>query len=335
VILHPGILALLVGSSIVLVMLAMACWTGLRILRHWDPSSSSELQLDLERRTSLVSTLAGAALGFEVVSAFLFVFTADDIHELFVGAMCATGSLNANPVGWKVLLVKLVILVAAPVWMAFNRFDQRAGDFPIVRAKYLGLLGLLPLVAADLVLQVRYVAGLEPEIVTSCCGSLFSSGGGSVAGELASLPVGPMMVAFYGTVALFLLVAVACLALPWRALRVALSALSLALLGVSLAAVVSFLSLYFYQLPTHHCPFDLLQEGHFFVGYALYGTLFAGTCFGLLPGLFVPLARIPGAGPVLRVAEARWLRWSVASVVAFTVLSSWPVVFGRMALLGY
>lgn len=334
-ILHPGILALLVGSTIVVAMLAFAGWTGLRILRHWDASSSSELQLELERRTFLVSTLAGSALAFEVVAAFLFVFTVDDIHELFVGAMCATGSLNANPVGWKVLLVKLVILVVAPVWMAFNRFDQQAGDFPIVRAKYIGLLGLLPLVIADLVLQIRYVAGLEPQIVTSCCGSLFSTGGGTVAGELAALPVGPMMMVFYGTVAVFLLIAVACLIVPWRSLRVILSAASLAFLGVSLAAIVSFLSLYFYQLPTHHCPFDILQRGHLFVGYALYGTLFAGTCFGLLPGLFVPLASIPGAGAAIRIAETRWLRWSVLSVVVFTMLSSWPVVFGRMTLMGH
>jgi hypothetical protein len=335
VILHPGILALLVGSSIVLVLVSIASWTGLKILRHWDPSSSSELQLELERRTFLVSTLAGSALGFEVVAAFLFVFTVDDIHELFVGAMCATGSLNANPVGWKALLVKLVILVAAPVWMAFNRFDQRAGNFPIIRAKYVGLLGLLPLVVADLVLQVRYVVGLEPQIVTSCCGSLFSTGGGTVAGELASLPVGPTMVAFYGTVVVFLGVAAACLVLPWRSLRLILSAASVALLGVSLAAIVSFLSLYFYQLPTHHCPFDILQRSHLFVGYALYGTLFAGTCFGLLPGLFVPVGRIPAARAAIRIAEARWLRWGLASVVAFTVLSSWPVVFGRLTLLGY
>lgn len=333
-ILHPGILALLVGSSIVLAMLSVAGWTGLKILRHWDSSSSSELQLALERRTFLVSTLAGSALGFEVVAAFLFVFTVDDIHELFVGAMCATGSLNANPVGWKVLLVKLVILVAAPVWMAFNRFDQQAGNFPIVRAKYIGLLGLLPLVVADLALQIRYVAGLEPQIVTSCCGSLFSTGG-TVAGELASLPVGPTMLTFYTTVVVFLLVAAACLILPWRSLRVILSAASLVLLVVSLAAIVSFLSLYFYQLPTHHCPFDILQRGHLFVGYALYGSLFAGTCFGLLPGLFVPVWRIPGAFSTVRIAEARWLRWSMLSVAVFTAISSWPVLFGRMTLLGY
>jgi hypothetical protein len=334
VILHPGILALLVGSSLVLVMVAVASWTGLRILRHWDPDSSSERQLELERRTVLVSTLAGYALGFEVVGAFLFIFTVDDIHELFVGAMCATGSLNANPVGWWVLVVKVVILVAAPVWIAVNRFDQRAGDFPIVRGKYVALLALVPLVAADVVLTARYVSGLDPQIVTSCCGALFSQAEGSVAGELAGLPVEPAMAAFYGTIAAFLTVAGACLLRPWAALRAGLSVLSLALLAVSLTAVVSFVSLYVYQLPTHHCPFDMFQAGYRWIGYPLYGSLFAGVVFGLLPGVFVPVARRRGLDAAVRRAESRWLRWGILCVLAFTTVSSWPIVFGRMTLVG-
>ena len=95
-ILHPGILALIVGSSIVLVMMSYAGWIGVRVLKSWDFDSSSAEQLTLERETYLGSTLAISALGFQVVSALLFLFTVDDIHELFVGAMCATGSLNAN-----------------------------------------------------------------------------------------------------------------------------------------------------------------------------------------------------------------------------------------------
>jgi hypothetical protein len=333
-ILHPGILALLVGSSLVLAMLVSAAWTGLRILRHWDPESSSELQLALERRTYLVSTLAGYALGFEVVAAFLYVFTVDDIHELFVGAMCATGSLNANPVGWTALLVKIAILIAAPAWIVLNRLDQGAGDFPIIRTKYLALLALLPLVSADLVLQLRYFTGLDPEIITSCCGALFSQEGSTVASDLAGLPAPTMMAAFYGTVGLFLVVAMVCLVARWRALLVALSVMSLGLLGVSMAAIISFISLYIYQLPTHHCPFDMLQGGYHWIGYPLYILLFTGVVFGLLPGLAVPIERVESLRAAVATANRRWLRWSIVSVVAFTVLVSWPVVFGPMSLVG-
>ena len=56
-ILHPGVIALLTGSGITLFLLCTAAVLGLKILRSWDITSSSEEQLLLERRTYLVSTL--------------------------------------------------------------------------------------------------------------------------------------------------------------------------------------------------------------------------------------------------------------------------------------
>ena len=108
-ILNPGILALLLGATISFLMLLYATVLGLKILRRWDRQSSSELQLQLERLTYLVSSLVNYAFGFEVVSGLLFVYTLEEIHPLFVGAMCATGSLNANQIGWAALLVKLIL----------------------------------------------------------------------------------------------------------------------------------------------------------------------------------------------------------------------------------
>ena len=35
---------------------------------------------------------------------------------------------------------------------------------------------------------------------------------------------------------------------------------------VSLASILSFISLYFYELPTHHCPFCILQKEYGYIG---------------------------------------------------------------------
>jgi len=335
VILHPGILALIVGSLIVFAMMLYAGFIGFRILAKWDFESSSEEQLTLERKTYLVSTLASYALGFEIISGLLFLYTVDDLHELFVGAMCATGSLNANPVGWSVLWVKGLILLLAPIWIAFNRFDQQAGDYPIIRPKYVGLLLLTPLVALDLVQQVRFFAGLEPEIITSCCGALFSESGSTVASELAGLPVRPMMIVFYIGVALFVATSVACLLNGSRFLRYLLSGISVAVLLVSLASIVSFLSLYIYELPTHHCPFDMIQKSYSFIGYPIYLTLFAGVYFGLLPGLFQPLRKIPSLTDRVAAAEPGWLTAGLVFMLVFVCIASWPVMFGSLIMTGH
>jgi hypothetical protein len=335
VILHPGTLSLILGSAIVLVMVTYGGWIGLQILFRWDFSSSSEGQLDLERKTSLVSTLAAYALGFQAVSTLLYLYTVDDIHSLFVGAMCATGSLNAAPGGWAVLAVKSAALFLSLIWIAFNHFDQRAGDYPIVRFKYAALLVLAPLVAADLALLVRYFTGLEPEVITSCCGALFSEGGTGVASEVASLPVVPMLWLFYATVAAFLAAALVCVVGRARGSRYALAGISMALLAVVLASIVSFLSLYVYELPTHHCPFDMLQRQYGFIGYPIYLTLLAAVYFGLLPGLFQPLRRIPSLSGLIAAAEPRWLTWALVSVLAFVAIASWPVLFGSLTMIGY
>ena len=306
-ILHPGVLALLCGSGIVLLMILYAAALGLKILLRWDFSSSSEEQLDLERRISLVSTLVSYALGFEILSLFLFIFTVDEIHSLFTGAMCATGTLNAAPLGWYALLLKILIFFAAACWLALNFLDGRAEDYPLVRRKFAWLLLLAPLVGMEFWLQAAFFLNLQPEVITSCCGSLFSAGGGGLAAELTALPVKPLMAAFYAVALLCLAAAWGCLRWNAAAFRWTFSTLAALFFPLSLAAVISFISLYIYALPTHHCPFDLLQQHYGYVGYPLYLGLFGGTLFGLLPGMAQPLKKIPSLqGEILRL-EKRWI----------------------------
>ena len=95
----PAILALFTGSLLISGMLLFAAFYAVQILQKWDIRSGSETQLNLERRTYLVSSLMAYALAFQLVSFFLFIYTADNLHTFFTGAMCAAGSLNANQLG--------------------------------------------------------------------------------------------------------------------------------------------------------------------------------------------------------------------------------------------
>ena len=326
-ILHPGILALLCGSGIALLMLLYAAGLGVRILRQWDYRSSSEKQLQLERKTYLVSTIVSYVIGFELLSGLLFIFTVDDIHPLLTGAMCATGSLNANPFGWYALYGKILLFFAGAVWLTLNHVDGRAEDFPLVKTKYALLLALVPLIAGQYALQAAYFLSLDPEVITSCCGSLFSTASSGIAAELAALETRPAMAAFYGSGLLFLVNAFGVLRARSAFPRY-LCTLSAALFfPVSIAAIVSFVSIYIYQLPTHHCPFDLLQKNYGFIGYPLYSSLFAGTLFGLLPGLFQPLKKRSSIGPELQQLETKWVYTAMAATLSFLLLASWPVLF--------
>jgi hypothetical protein len=103
VILNPGIIALVLASFLMVAFAGYASFTGLQIIRSWDMRSGSPAQLSLERKTYLVSTIFAYVSAFQLLSLFMFIYTADHIHSLFVGAMCAAGSLNVNGYGYPTL----------------------------------------------------------------------------------------------------------------------------------------------------------------------------------------------------------------------------------------
>ena len=124
-ILHPAVLSLLVGSWVVAGVLLYAARHAVRILRHWDVASGSERQLALERRTYLITTILTWAFVFQLASLLLFVYVADDLSGLFVGAMCAVGSLSLNAYGYPALLLKLANFLLGGVWLVVNAADSR------------------------------------------------------------------------------------------------------------------------------------------------------------------------------------------------------------------
>jgi len=335
VIFHPGILALVSGSTLVTLMVLYASMLGIKVIRRWDFQSSSAYQLSLERKTYLISTLMNYVLGFQIISAFLFIYTVDDIHRLFVGAMCATGSLNANPLGWSALLVKITACFAAGLWLVLNHLDQKAEDYPLVRQKYSLLLVLLPIIILDSFLQFYYFLGLDPDIITSCCGSLFSESGNNVASSIAGFPILPSMILFYGGVTLVFIASFICMISKITFLRYLLSALNAAFLLIALASVVSFISMYIYELPTHHCPFDIMQKEYGFIGYPLYMSLFGAVFFGLLPGIFQPVKKIPSLQKILRKYETSWIIFSMGCMIIFVFITTFRVLTSNLTYFTY
>jgi hypothetical protein len=334
-ILHPGVLSLITGSIVVIIMMFYSSLLALKILKKWDINSSSSGQLSLERKTYLVSTIMNYALGFVILSMFLFIYTTDDIHRLFIGAMCATGSLNANPVGWKVLNTKIFIFFISLIWIAFNYIDQRAEDYPLVRTKYTILLFITPFIILDAYFQVKYFSGLKPNIITSCCGSLFSEEGSGLASSLLSFPIKPMIIIFYTAIGIFLLNSFLSLIFQKSILKYISSILSLIVLVISFESIIAFISVYFYEIPTHHCPFDIIQKDYHFIGYPIYITLFSGVFFGMVTGMVEPFKKIASLNAVIHKSQKKWTVLSIILISIFTIICSWPIIFSDFTLEGY
>ncbi len=334
-VLQPGIIALILGSGITLVLLTYAAGLGVKILRSWDISSSSEEQLALERKTYLVSTLVRYGLAFEIISTFLFIYTADDLHNLLVGAMCATGSLNANSFGFPALYAKIAIFFLAASWIAMDSLDNKAEDYPLTKKKYRLLLFVVPLLFAGYVLQLLYFGSIDPNVITSCCGVLFSEGGTNIGSSLASLPVRQTEVLFFGSFGMVAASGLTVIKSGRRPLIILFAVLSTAFFFVSVASIISFISLYFYQVPTHHCPFDMLQSAYYYSGYPLYFSLFAGSFFGAMTGIIEPFRKIGTLSGLVPAAQRRWTLISVVCLTVFVLITLAPMVFTSFTLEGY
>ena len=299
-ILTPAIIALVAFALVVSLI-------GVQILQRWDLRSGAEGQLRLERRTYLVSTVIAYLLAFEIFSLFLFIYTADRIHPLFVGAMCAAGALYANGWGYPTLVLKPVNVLLSGIWLLVNHADNQAPDYPLIDFKYRWLLALTALLTIEALFQWDYFRGIAPDMMTSCCGTLFAENAPNVAGDIAALSPRAMQVLFFLAAALLLRTGIH-LRVTGRGAAL-FEALSLWFFWLSLAAVISFVSVYYYELPTHHCPFDILQREYHYIGYPLYAALVVGGIFGTGTGSCSASRRRPrwrGSYPLCSGDFARW-----------------------------
>jgi hypothetical protein len=323
-ILHPAIVALVVVSLLMTVMSLSGAFFGVRIIRRWDLRSGSEEQLVLERQTYLISTILSYVFVFEIGSLFLFIYTADGLHTLFVGAMCAAGTLYVDPYGYPTFLLKMLNVILAGLWLIVNHADNRAYDYPLIRKKYAMLLILAPLILAESVAQVLYFGQMRADVITSCCGSLFSSGGSGVSSDIAAVPVKAAM-AGLGLSGALTIVLGGIYRLKGKLGGFFSFASGLFFLAACLS-FISFISLYFYELPTHHCPFCVLQREYGYVGYLLYATLLMGGVSGIGVGILAPFRGVRSLAISLPIIRKRLALTCLAAYLLFAGIVMYRMV---------
>lgn len=330
-ILHPTVIANLLAAYVSSGMVLYAMFYGVQILRSWDMQSGHELQLVLERKTYLISTLLSYVFGLQLLSLFLFIFTADSLAPLFVGAMCAVGTLNVDPFGYPTLTLKICNFILAGLWLILNYADNQGYDYPLIKKKYQLLAFVAPLIILEMILESAYFMEMKPDVITSCCGSLFSServtGIGS---EIASLPALPMMRVFYGAMSVTLICGIVFYLKGLGGYLYA--ALSLLMFIISLISIVSFISLYIYELPTHHCPFCFIMEEYHYLGYLLYILLFGAVVSGLGAGALIPFRQVESLQSMLSGFIRKLALASIILFATFTALVTYEIVSSSLVI---
>ena len=324
-------LGLTLAGLIVLLLGIYACRTAVRILRHWDPSSDSGLQIKLENEIWLASTLVEYGLGFQILTLVLFVLAADSFCQVIVGAMCATGALLANSFRMPALLVKIAGVFLYGFWIVLHKLDISSETYPLVKIKYIYLLLILPLLVADITLQTLYIAHLSPDIITSCCAVVFGAASETGQNLLEGFSQELMLFLYYGSVIVLLGLGSVLLKrwlLPVAAL---FSAGWLWFLGLATVAIITIFSSYIYAMPYHHCPFCILKPEYHYIGFALYFTLIPASFFGLSTVLVEPFKKKNNlSGPVEKF-QRQAIRVSLVLLLILTLISSFHFLLYKIS----
>lgn len=275
--LMPEVLSILLLNVIFLLFGLVAFWLSLKIYLFWDIDATSQKQYRLERESFLATTIIKFIFSVKIPLFLFFIFTLDKISTVLKGAMCGAGVVDATHYGIYLMILKILNIYLFAFWLKLNFWDIKDINQPYTKKKSLFFIFLFLLLLLEIVLEFLMFNAIEIDKIVSCCGSIYSNSSSSVLSSIFLIDYKIILTVFYSN---FLLMFV------FYKNRYVYSILNLVFIVISLVSLILFFSPYIYELPTHHCPFCILQKDYFYVGYFIYTFLFIGTFYGVLVAFF-------------------------------------------------
>ncbi|MBT8348551.1 MAG: hypothetical protein HKP62_03775, partial [Sulfurovum sp.] len=271
------VIVFLLSESTLFILLTVAFIVSLKVLLKWDFESFTPFQFALERQAYLVSTIILFVFLMKFILVVYFVFSIDALSLLLPGAMCGAGVIKANEYGSYLLILKLCILFLLTLWIYVHSYDMRTKNHQWFKQKSLLFSLIFFLIILELGLDFSYFSNIDTHMPVSCCSALFGQLEG--ANPLPfGLSVTLLLILFYLLYSLVILTIKSGYTILYMLTNILF-------VFISYYAVVYFFGTYVYQLPTHKCPFCMLQPEYYYVGYLLWGSLFMGTYIGLSDGV--------------------------------------------------
>lgn len=269
ILLSNEVIVYLLSETILYFLLFVAFLSTVGLLKRWNFDAFTTEQFTLENRSYLVMTIIFFVMLLKLVLLPYFVYTIDNLSDLIPGAMCGAGVVKANEYGNPLLSLKIIILFLSGLWLSMNSIDLKAKSYPYLKLKSWFFLLIFLLLSVEFLLDILYFTHIETSNPVSCCSVIFGQTGG--ANELPfGLDIPKLLILFYLLFALVVLTTLSDLAV--------MSIIASLLFGViAYYAVVYFFGTYIYELPTHLCPFCMLQDHYYYVGYLLWGLLMLGV----------------------------------------------------------
>ncbi len=261
------VMALQLAQLCSLFLFAYSLPFSLRVLRFWNADLATERQLDLERQNSVVGAVLDLVLFFQFVILLLFLQTANmHLPSLIRGAMCATGTLQANGYGYPALYAKIGLSFLYATYLFLNRLENTSPSYSFTPNKYYWIFLIFSGLLIDFGLTYLYFTNIKPELISNCCSVSF----------LVETSTAEIFVALNQSVLVYVGLAFGSLFVGFWALFFSKNGFVL-LFSSLIYAISGILSLkyffvkYIYGLPSHQCLFDLFLPKYYFIGYPIIG----------------------------------------------------------------
>lgn len=300
-------------ETLLCVTLLVAAVGARGVRRGWNFQLATREQYARESRASLVELALVYALLGKLILLPWFWHLLDVLSQFVPGAMCGAGVLYSHELGVPLLSLKVFVPALAGFWLLVHREDLRGEEHPYLGLKMRLAETLAMLAAVEWVLDVTYLRGIPILTPVQCCAAIYGVAGSADVGD--PLLSTPLLLALFGL--LYLLHVVT----GWWRYGLLHAVVNVGFLGIAYQAVVRFFGTYVYQLPTHHCPFCLLQREYGYYGYALWSTLLVGVFLGVAAPA---LAWTVGRTESRLYTGSRWL------IGIFVLLCIAPVVLYRL-----
>ena len=261
-------------SEIVALILAIILlYITIKSLIKWDFNATTKEQYNLEKSIYLGSIISNFLIYVKLILLIYLVYTLDAIAIFIPGAMCGAGVVSANSYGMVLLGVKFLTIGLLIIWAMLERYDLEAKYYPIFKQRNYLLLVIIFLIFLESYLDFAYFFNIDINAPVSCCSTLY----GTLEGH-NPLPFGlnikSMLLIFY-------LLFIALTILLFLEIELLIFIIAPLFVLISYYSVVYFFGTYIYELPTHKCPFCMMQKEYYYIGYLVWGTLFFGTVFAI------------------------------------------------------
>jgi hypothetical protein len=272
--LNPNVQIILFIDFIFLFFLLISVVLSIELFLKWDFKSTSVLQYKLEKRSYLISTIIKYIFFLKLPLFLFFIYTVDGLSNIIIGAMCSAGVIDASSYGIPLLILKVVNLYFFGFWLIIHFGDLKHSDLPFTQMKFGFFIIASTLIIIEIILDFLMFNSIDLSSIAFCCGSLFSNTSTSYLAVLYALNNWDYFYLFYFGYFLTLL-------FYMKRNDYMFSITNIFFLIIAIISLIMFFSTYIYELPTHHCPFCILQKEYYYIGYLLYISLFIGTFFGI------------------------------------------------------